>query len=201
MWCPNINEFLSTRFLHILLLYLAYFYCLPTQIKPDKVNLTNPVVQELAHCCTVWTNGIYWKNRKNKFEVAVEVSEHNRCVTVLTSNKEMDESRKVFNSVIKKVLSLMKQFCSCTSQEYMIAPDQVSTAHTLEICQRTFYLMKDIAIAVFTKADIMDTKDTTSLDVKEIVENKDPFLHIAPLVTKTLFNTSNAELPVPEDYL
>ena len=197
LWCPNPNEFLSTRFLHILLLCLAYFYCLPTRIKPGKVNVTNPVVQKLARRCTVWTNGIYWKN---KFEVVVEVSEHNRCVTVLTSNKEMNESRQVFNSVIKKVLSLKKQFCSCTSHEYMIAPDQVSTAHTLEVCERTLYSMEDVAVSVLTKADIMDM-DGTALDVKQIVGNKDPFLHIAPLVTKALFNTSNAELPVQDDYL
>ena len=198
LWCPNPNEFLSTRFLHILLLCLAYFYCLPTRITPGKVNVTNPVVQKLARRCIVWTNGIYWKN---KFKVVVEVSEHDRCVTVLTSNKEMDESRQVFNSVIKKVLSLKKQFCSCTSHEYMIAPDQVSTAHTLEVCKRTLYSMEDVAVAVLTKSDIMDTKDTTSLDVKQIVGTKDPFLHIAPLVTKALFNTNNADLPVQDDFL
>ena len=112
----------------------------------------------------------------------------------------MDESRKVFNSIIKKVLSLKKQFCSCTSHEYMIAPDQVSTAHTLEVYERTLYLMEDVAVAVLTKANVMD-EDDTEIDVKEIVGNKDPFLHIAPLVTKALFNTSNAELPVPDDYL
>ena len=197
LWCPNPNEFLSTRFLHILLLCLAYFYCLPTRITPGKVNVTNPVVQKLARRCIVWTNGIYWKN---KFEIVVEVSEHNRCVTVLTSNKEMDESRQVFNSVIKKVLSLKKQFCSCTSYEYMIAPDQVSTAHTLEVCKRTLYLMEDVAVSVLTKADIMDM-DGAALGVNEIVGTKDPFLHIAPLVLKALFNTSNAELPVQDDYL
>ena len=200
LWCPNPNEFLSTRFLHILLLCLTYSYCLPTRTKPGKVNVTNPVVQELDRRCIVWTNGIYWKNRKKKFEVAVEVSEHNRCVTVLTSNKEMDESRKVFNSVIMKVLSLKKQFCSCTSHEYMIAPDQVSTARTREVCERTLYLMEDVAVAVLTKANVMD-EDDTEIDVKEIVGTKDPFLLIAPLVTKALFNTSNAELPVPDDYL
>ena len=45
----------------------------------------------------------------------------------------------------------------------------------------------------------MDT-DGIAVDVKEIVGNNDPYLHIAPLVTKALFNTSNAELPVQEDY-
>ena len=200
LWCPDPNQFLSTRFLHILLLCLAYIYCLPPRKKPGIINVTNPAVQKLARRCTVWTNGIYWKNRKNKFEVVVEVSEHNRCVTVLTSNKEMDESRKVFNSVIKKVLSLKKQFCSCTSQEYMITPDQVSTAHTLEVCERTLYSMEDVAVAVLTKDNVMD-EDDSECDVKEIVGNKDPFLHIAPLVTKALFNTINAELPVQVDYL
>ena len=200
LWCPNPNEFLSTRFLHVLLLCLAYLYCVPTRKKPGKVSVTNPVVQKLARRCIVWTNGIYWKNRKNKFEVVVVVSEHNRCVTVLTSNKEMNESRQVFNSVIKKVLGLKEQFCSCTSQEYMIAPDQVSTAHTLEVSERTLYSMEDVAVAVLTKANVMD-EDDTEIDVKQIVGTKDPFLHIAFLVTKALFSTSNAELPVQDDYL
>ena len=66
----------------------------------------------------------------------------------------MDESRQVFNSVIKKVLSLKKQFCSCTSDEYMIAPDHVSTAHTLEVCERTLYSMKDVAVGVLKKINI-----------------------------------------------
>ena len=201
LWCPNVNEFLSTRFLHILLLYLAYSYCLPPRIKHGKLNITNPVVQKLARRCTVWTTGIYWKTRKKEFEVVVEVSEHNRCVTVLTSNKEIDESRKVFNSVIKKILSLKEQFCSCTSQEYMIAPNQISTAHTLEVCEHTLYLIEDVAFAVLTKANVMDEDDTAAIDVKEIVGTKDPFLHIAPLVSQALFNTSNAELPVQDDYL
>ena len=197
LWCPDPNKFLSTRFLHILLLCLSYIYCLPPRRKPGIINEINPAIQMLARRCTVWTNGIYWKN---KFEVFVEVSEHNRCVTVLTSNKEMEESRQVLNSIIKKVLSLKDQFCSCTSDEYMIGPDQVSTAHTLEVCKRTLYSMEDVALTVLTKAKIIGT-DGITFDIKEIVGNEDPFLNIAPLVTKALFNTSNAELPVQDDYL
>ena len=112
----------------------------------------------------------------------------------------MDESRKVFNSVIKKVLSLKEQFCLCTSDEYMIHPNQVSTARNLDVCKRMLYSMEDITIAVLTKAKNIDTDDI-ECDVKEIVGNKDPFLHIAPLVTKALFSTCNAESPVQDDYL
>ena len=112
----------------------------------------------------------------------------------------MDESRQVFNSVIKKILSLKDQFCSCRSDEYMIAPDQVSIARTLEVSKRTCYSIKDVAVAVLNKDSVMGT-DGIALNVKEIVGNNDPFLHIAPLVTKALFNKSNAELPVQDDYL
>ena len=125
---------------------------------------------------------------------------HNHCVTVLTSNREMEESHQVFNSVIKKILSLKEQLCSCTSDEYMIAPDQVSTVHSLEVCKRILYSMEDIAIAVLTKVKVIST-DYIALDVKKIVGNNDPFLNIAPLVTKSLFNTSNAEVLVQDDYL
>ena len=198
LWCPDPNEFLSTRFLHVLLLCLAYTYCLPPRKKPGMIVETNHTVQKLTRRCAVWTNGIYWKN---KVEVVVEVSEHNRCVTVLTSNKEMEECNQVFNSVIKKVLSLKEQFCSCTSDEYMIAPDQVSTAHTLEVCKRTLYSIEDVAFTVLTRKEVVRSTDDIAVDIKEIVGNADPFLHIAPLVTKALFNTSNADLPVQDDYL
>ena len=197
LWCPDPNEFLSTRFLHILLLSLAYIYCLSLRRKPGIANVANPTIQRLSRRCTLWTNGIYWKSR---FEVFVEVSEYNRCVTVLTSNKEMEESHQVFNSIIRKVLSLKKQLCSCTSDEYLIAPDQVSTAHTIDVYERTLFSMEDVAFAVLTKAKVIDT-DGITFDVKEIVGNRDPFLCIAPLVTKALFNTRNAELPVQDDYL
>ena len=197
LWCPDPNEFLSTRFLHVLLLYLAYTYCLPPRRKPGLINETNSIVQKLARRCTVWTNGIYWKSN---VEVVVEISEHNRCVSVLTSNKEMEESHHIFNSVIKNVLSLKNQLCSCTSDEYMIAPDQVSKARTLEVCERTLYSMEDVAVAVLTEVKVVGT-DEIAFDVKEIVGNNDPFLHIAPLVTKALFDSSNANLPVQDDYL
>ena len=55
LWCPDPNEFLSTRFLHGLLLWLAYTYCLDPGSKPGKINETNPVLQKLVCPCTVWT--------------------------------------------------------------------------------------------------------------------------------------------------
>ena len=199
LWCPDPYEFLSTRFLHTLLLSLAYIYCLPLPPRrtPGKLYIGNPIVEALALCCNVWNNGVYWEN-KVKVKFFVEVSEHNRCVTVLASNKEMTESHKVFNSVIKIILSLKDQLCSCTSDEYMIAPNEVANAHTRDVCQRTLYSMEDVAVGILTKVDIEEPND---VHIEDIVGSKDPFFRIAPLVIKALFDPSNAELPVQQDYL
>ena len=199
LWCPDPYEFLSTRFLHMLLLSLAYIYCLPLppQRTLGKIYKANPIVEALARRCNVWTNGIYWENEVG-VKFFVEVSEHNRCVTVLASNKEMTESHKVFNSVIKTILSLKNQLCSCTSDEYMIAPNEVVNSHTRDVCQRTLYSMEDVAVGILTKVDI---KEPNNVHIEDIVGSKDPFFRIAPLVTKALFDPSNAELPVQQDYL
>ena len=82
----------------------------------------------------------------------------------------MEESCQVFNSVFKKVLSLKEQLCSCTSYEYMIAPDQVSTAHTIEVCERTLYLMEDVAVAVLTKTTKITDTNGIALDAKRLLE-------------------------------
>ena len=197
LWCPDPNEFLSTRFLHVLLLWIAYIYCLPFRDAPGFINVTSPSVQKLARCCTVWTNGIYWED---EVKVVVEVTEHNRCVTVLASNKEIEESHYVFNSVIKNVLDLKNQLCSCRSNEYIIPSNEVANAHSIGISERTLYCIENVARAVLTNGKVKSTSNKQS-DVKIVVGDQDPFLCIAPLVTQALFNSSNAELLVQDDYL
>ena len=68
----------------------------------------------------------------------------------------------------------------------MIAPDQVSTAHTLAVSKRTLYSIEDVAITVLTKTKITGT-DGIRCDVKEIVGNAGPLFHISPLVTKAMY--------------
>ena len=42
----------------------------------------------------------------------------------------------------------------------MIAPNQVSTAHTLDVCESMLYSMEEVAVAVLTNANVMDEDDT-----------------------------------------
>ena len=195
LWCPDPNQFLSTRFLHLLLFGLSYKFCLPCRKKFRQIADEDPHIQKFARCCEVWTNGIYWEN--DEVEVIVEVTENYRCVTVVTSMNDVMKSRKVFNNVIKSIVALSGMH-SFKCEEYIIAPTFVAKAGSLHDSECTLYNIKDVARSVLTKCKVSDDNKTKKVDIKQIVGVYDPFLCIAPSVTKALFS---AKLPLQEDYL
>ena len=115
-WCLECGpaQFFSVRFLHVLLLQLAYRYALPL---PSLVG-------GLRRQCSVWINGIYWNNTDG-VKILVEQLEDNQCVMVLMSclsGAEQDMVR-LHCELVKKIVSLQQQYCPilyCT--EYLIEP-------------------------------------------------------------------------------
>ena len=194
LWCPDPNQFLSTRFLHLLLFVLSYNFCLQRRNKAGEIADYYQEVQMLACCCDVWKNGIYWKREEVK--VIVEVSENYRCVTVITSMNDVMKSRSFFNNVIKTVLKLSEMH-TFKCEEYLIAPSDVAKARNLLVKERTLYNIKDVARSVLAKCNVSDDNDTKSVGIEGIVGHYDPFLCIVPSVTKVLFST---ELPLQEDH-
>ena len=195
VWCPDPNQFLSTRFLHLLLFTLSYIFCLPRRIKPGKIADDDPEIQMLARRCDIWKNGIYWEN--DEVEVIVEVTEHYRCVTIITSMIDIKKSRNIFNNVIKTVLKL-SEMQSFKCEEYLIAPSDVAKACSLLVNKRTLYHISDVARSMLAKCKVSDANDTKKVDIEQIVGANDPFLCIAPSVTKALFSD---DLPLQENYL
>ena len=194
IWCPDPNQFLSTRFLHLLLFTLSYVFCLSRRNIPGKINDGDPQIQMLARRCDIWKNGIYWEN--DEVEVIVEVTEHYRCVTVITSMIDIKKSRNIFNNVIKAVLKLSEMH-TFKCEEYLIAPSDVAKARNLLVEERTLYHISDVARSVLVKCKVSNAVDTKKVDVKQIVEANDPFFCIAPSVTKALFS---AEPPLQENH-
>ena len=197
LWCPDPNQFLSTRFLHLLLFSLSYVFCFPRYNRAGEFA-SDPQILMLARRCDVWTNGIYWKNDDDKVEVIVEVTEHYRCVTVLTSMNDIENSHNVFNNVIKTVLTLKSQMHSFECEEYLISPSDTGKVRSLPVQERTLYNIKNVARSVLAKGNVTDDGDNKTINIEEIVGSHDPFLCIAPSVTKALFS---AELSLREDHL
>ena len=200
LWCPNPQQFLPIRFLHTLLRRLAYTRCLP----PDSTGITetNIEVKELCRDCTMWKNGIYWKD-ENDIEAMVEVTEHNRCVTILVSHSSSLKSYKIRTSLIKEVLSLKNKICSCEVQQFVIPPGNMNDVVDKEQRHRIIYSLRKVALGVITKCPIGDANNKTAkrVDVGSVVGEKEPYLCIAPIVIKALFTDSNKEIPLPHYYI
>ena len=194
LWCPDPNQFLSTRFLHLLLFVLSYNFCLQRRNVAGEIADCHHNIQLLACSCNVWTNGIYWKREEVK--VIVEVSENFRCVTVITSMNDVMIGRKFFNNVIKTVLKLSEMH-TFKCEEYLIAPSDVAKTRSLRVKKRTLYNIKDVARSVLAKCNVSDDNYTKSVGIEQIVGANDPFFCIAPSVTKALFS---AELPLQEEH-
>ena len=196
LWCPDPNQFLSTRFLHLLLFTISYIFCLPHRNRAGKIaDVDPPQVQMLARCCDIWTNGIYWEN--DEVEAIVEVTENYRCVTVITSMIDIQKGRDVFNKVIKTILKLIEMH-AFKCEEYLIAPSDVARARSLLVNERTLYHISNIARSVLKKCIVTDDSNTKKMDIDQIVGTDDPFFCIAPSVTKALFS---AELPLRDYHL
>ena len=195
LWCPDPNQFLSTRFLHLLLFTLSYIFCLPREKRAGKIADSDLQIQILARHCNVWRNGIYWEN--DEVEVIVEVTEDYRCVTVITSMIKIKKSRKVFNEVIKVVLKLSEMH-SFKCEEYLIAPSDVAKVRSFFASERTLYKISKVARSVLAKCKVSDDSNTKMVGIEQIVGVNDPFFCIAPSVTKALFS---AELPLKKEHL
>ena len=198
LWCPESHQFLSMRFLHALLLHLAYTCCPPPPEETDYI-IDNAAIQELHRVCTMWKNGIYWKE-ENNVEVMVEVTEDNRCVTALVSHSSLIESYQLRASLIKEVLNLKNKLCPCTSNQFIIAPGNIKDVMEKEQKNRILYALRNVAKGVLTREPVTSSTDK-SIAVQLVIGEKEPYLCIAPLVTKALFTDTNKDLPLPDHYV
>ena len=114
--CSNPHQFFLPRFLHVLLLHLAYQYAL-------SKTANNPHHRR----CTIWTNGILWSDVYG-VQTLVEIVDNSQCVLLLMSCLEGLEHNmiKLRNKVIKGILSHQKETCPRLElQEFIIDPSQL----------------------------------------------------------------------------
>ena len=138
--CSEETEQLTTRFLHVLILRLA-FACDP----PDEPTETESVV--LLRSCSVWKHGIAWWTNDG-IEVIVEVGLQCHWVAVMLRcpATERVQCAELRSKVISTVLKTKKRFCPIiTIKEYLIAPS--SLKYPFEGRELTLYSMREVAKA------------------------------------------------------
>ena len=160
--CSNSHQFFVPRFLHVLLLHLAYYYSLP------KSESSIPNLQRL---CDIWKNGIHWLDTRG-VESVVELLDNSQCVVLLMSCKQglehnMIERRK---EVISEILSLQKLICCRLEvEEFVIDPDDLEYP-IIKPSERTLYNMKLVSSCIIHQEPcVLDSKGHKHRFVRELL--------------------------------
>ena len=117
----NIHQFFPNRFLHTLLLNLAYNICLP-----DPNHQINADIQSTNRQCKVWSTGISWRSVKGVSTI-IELMEHSSCLFLVMAFPH----RKFCNElapVLQTIKMALDQFCpSIAASEYIVDPSTASS--------------------------------------------------------------------------
>lgn len=115
--CYQSKKFFSVRFLHVLLLRLAFYFTHASDISDSLV---------VHRRCKVWKTGIQWANRSGS-EAIVDVFDLKRVVVIVCSRDEKMELVKLRSTVIKVIINTSKELCPKISfREYLVPPEDTS---------------------------------------------------------------------------
>ena len=162
-WCLGCMDyeyqFLTSRFLHVLLLRLAYTFPLPSKGYSKGHNLYG-----LEQRCTVWTNGISWNN-SNGITTVVEVIQQSRWVVVtMYHNKDITrpvEYSKHRSAVIRMVLNLQKELApDLDTLECLISPSLLQQWPLERLPESDLFTITDVASSILCcNSSILSYKD------------------------------------------
>ena len=102
--CTNLEQFLTSRFLQVLLLRLAFSLALES--KCDGCDVIG-----IQRKCSIWKNGIFW-GREFGMETLVEVIEDKSVVVICRfQTLNLEKCLKHRSEVIRTILECHNRFC------------------------------------------------------------------------------------------
>ena len=194
--CSDPHQFFSNRFLHVLLLRLAFTFPLASKHIPPS-----SIIRGLERQCKVWQNGISWKNVSG-ISIIVEVIDCNRWVIVLVSEKSR-EATEICSSVIRMILDLQQQLCSVVSTcECLVSPSLLDHYPFDTLPDIDLFEFCDVARSMLLRHKLLlDRKEgVKEYPIKNALECE-PYYLLQPSSVCLLFNQSMASQHVPDPLL
>ena len=189
--CSDPHQFFSNRFLHVLLLRLAFMFPLASDHLPPSSSLSG-----LERRCLVWQNGISWESVSGVSTI-VEIVDRNRWVIVLVSEKSR-EAAETCSSVIRMILDLQQQLCSVVSTcECLISPSLLDRYPFDALPDTDLFVMRDVARAMLLHHKVLlDRKSgRNKLPTNEAL-SCEPYYLLQPSSVCQLFKQDMASQPV-----
>ena len=187
--CMDPHEFLSSRFLHVLLLSVAYKFPLASQ--------------GLHRMCRVWRNGIFWRN-SDDITTVIELFDNNRCVLVAMSCDDTSpvEHAELRSSLIALVRYLQQQYCPRLNVcEFLISSDIIQRYPLDNLPDSDLFDIHHIArFMLLHKKVVPSYKDSSGrLPLKSLPF--EPYHQLSSSSVCQLLNPVMADQPVPAPLL
>ena len=197
--CSDPYQFFSNRFVHVLLLRLAFMFPLASKHLPPSSSLCG-----LERQCEVWQNGIIW-NSGSGVSAIVEIVDRNRWVIVLVSEKSR-EAAETCSSVIRMILDLQQQLCSVVSTcECLISPSLLDHYPFDTLPDTYLFDLQSVARAMLVRKTqhkfILDRKKGMKKYPTDEALSYEPYYLLQPSSVCQLFKQSMASQPVPDPLL
>ena len=204
-WCLGCMDyeyhFLTSRFLHVLLLRLAYTFPLPSKGYSKSHNLYG-----LEKRCIVWTNGISWNNN-NGIRTVVEVIQQNRWVVVaMYHNKDITrpvEYSKHRSAVIRLVLELQKELApDLDTLECLISPSLLRQSPLDHLHESDLFTIADVASSILRRnSSVLSYKYGSKQLSTERAVHFEPYHLLSPSSVCDLMDSSKSDQPVSSGLL
>ena len=195
--CSDPHQYFSNRFLHVLLLRLAFTFPLASKHISPSSSLCG-----LERQCDVWQNGICWKGVSGVSTI-VEIVDRNRWVIVLVSEKTR-EAAQTCSIVIRMILDLQHQFCSplVTTCECLISPSLLDRYPLNALPDIDLFDLPTVARSMLLRHKLLlDRKEGKNEFLTDKALSCEPYYLLQPSSVCQLFNQSMASQPVPDPLL
>ena len=146
--CTGEFDYFPPRFLHVLLLRLAFSFAL----RPFEPSFPSAVAAEIHKCsrrCNMWKSGVRWLMEEGvecMVEVVKEREVYRGVVVVARSEEDCDvECSSVFAAVVRKVMEAKTEFChSITTKTFLIDPDELNQSSLPSVTELHLYAMREV---------------------------------------------------------
>ena len=126
--CIGKFDYFPPRFLHVLLLRLAYSFALPiasSGIKEEYKRFSG--IQKDNRRCTMWKNGICWMMDEGVECICEVVDDSKGIVVIARAKKSCEEVITILKQIIDKVLLTKVEYCEIISlQHFLLNSDDPS---------------------------------------------------------------------------
>ena len=178
--CTKAFDFFPPRFLHVLLLRLAFSFALPHALVSPEAKSSSSLY---SRRCTLWKNGIHWP-MESGVEAVVEVVKESKGVLVIVrgSAEKAEECAKTLLDIVQSVLEAKSEFCyTLVGMTYLVNPDSLKQPNVPESNQIQLFHASEVQKVLLERLE-----GVVSIDGKGFL----PSSEICCLQTQTAWSKS-----------